>query len=279
MWEQRGEYVKRLLRKWTTAPPEMIAPLLRHEVDDLHHEVFLKLLKPRAPFDGRSKVTTWLYRVLHNAVASYQRHQGRMRGRERGWAEAAYPHHRPLGRGKPARGSADDDAHVHEPVELPWRELPVADASEDDRGQPDTDSDSAHQHVDPVDDEQGARKLARRRRQDARERDQRGRYDSLYQEQLQEVVIGSDDQGLVQRDAVQADENQTAAEVLIKTLDPRLVRVARLMAEDGLTQEQAAGKKGLTAKTFRNLAHAEAKRLGIQPNRRRPQRRPARALP
>jgi RNA polymerase sigma factor (sigma-70 family) len=129
LWEQHGEYVKRLLCKWISAPPPGLGRLSRHEVDDLHQETFLKLLEPGARFDGRSKATTWLYSVAHNAVADYQRRQGRMRQRHRRWGAETACQLQPLDCATPARRSGDghDDHDAGEPIELPWSERPPAD--------------------------------------------------------------------------------------------------------------------------------------------------------
>ena len=250
LWEQHGQYVKRKLRTWTSAPPPGLARLSRHEVDDLHQETFLKLLEPGARFDGRAKPTTWLYKVARSAVADYQRRQGRMRKRHRSWGAEAACQLQPLDCATPARGSGDghDDHDTGEPIELP-----------------DEPADANEQNAQQQDDEQLEREQAQR--QESREDDRRARF--VYQEPLQEAVVGADDQGLVQHDAMQAEAAQAAAVALTETLDPRLVRIAKLIVEEGLTQQEAAKKEGLTAKTFRNLVHAAAKRLGIRVQRRR----------
>jgi DNA-directed RNA polymerase specialized sigma24 family protein len=64
-------------------------------------------------------------------------------------------------------------------------------------------------------------------------------------------------------------EAAEAVRAILRELDPRLVRIGVFIVDDGLTQERAAKKEGLSARAFRNLARTEAERLGITVQRRR----------
>jgi RNA polymerase sigma factor (sigma-70 family) len=82
-----------------------------------------------------------------------------------------------------------------------------------------------------------------------------------------EQLIGYEEPEQEKRLVRQQDEAD--ARTIVAALLPRLRRIGTHMVDGGLTQEQAAAKEGVTARTFRTLAERQADKLGIVVQRRR----------
>ena len=65
------------------------------DAEDIAQRVMLKMLESIGGFDGRSKLTSWLYRITWNACLDHQRSErryGELRDKAEGLARSATPH-------------------------------------------------------------------------------------------------------------------------------------------------------------------------------------------
>lgn len=65
------------------------------ELDDLVQETFVSIFKGLPRFKGRSRLSTWIYRVTAHTALAYKRQVGRQREREDAYAETVRIHPHP----------------------------------------------------------------------------------------------------------------------------------------------------------------------------------------
>lgn len=68
-----------LVERHNGAVYSFVRRFLRHDAaaDDVTQEVWLRVLRGKAPFDGRSRFTTWLFQVARNACIDHVRKASR----------------------------------------------------------------------------------------------------------------------------------------------------------------------------------------------------------
>ena len=77
----RGEFLNELLRRHLKSVRSLVFQmLLDHDAaDDVTQDVFLRVARGVARFEGRSEFSTWLFQIAMNCARSYLRRHGRSR--------------------------------------------------------------------------------------------------------------------------------------------------------------------------------------------------------